>query len=230
MSCSFEAVRRSGETPTKPTGRQASTPVEPRGARYAGAATEPDRADEPEPAVESDVDAAYATREAVAALLRLRRAGRGGEAHALLCEAVAWPAPRLPMLARELERAGLAADWTTLLWEAASLPVARLVAAADALAAAGRADDCDQVLRQGVARPAPQIAEAVLALDDAGRSREADTLLDAYLRARIPEDAALLARCAPERLASRVREAARAVSPEREWDVVHALRVAGVAA
>ncbi|MGW8780714.1 hypothetical protein ACWGNM_22030, partial [Streptomyces sp. NPDC055796] len=52
-------------------------------------------------------------------LLGLRAQGRGGEAHALLCEAAAWPAARLPGLADELVRAGLAADWATLLWEAA---------------------------------------------------------------------------------------------------------------
>ncbi|MDG4856820.1 hypothetical protein P8605_01340, partial [Streptomyces sp. T-3] len=121
-------------------------------------------------------------------------------------------------------------DWSTLLWEAASLPPDRLVAAADALAAAGRTDDCRGLLRQGVARPAPDIADAVLALDEAGREREAAALLDAYLRVRTPEEAARIAETDPDRLVPRLLTAAHAVSPEHHWDLMHALRVAGLAA
>ncbi|MDQ8705586.1 hypothetical protein RCO28_24265 [Streptomyces sp. LHD-70] len=208
-------------------------PEGPRGARFAGGAgpvrgAEPQPVREPDPAAE-DAAAEDAAVQAVRELVRLRAEGRTGEAYALLCEAVLWPAPRLPLLARELEYAGLGADWVTLLWESASLPVERLVAAADALAAAGRADDGAQLLRQGVARPAPEIADAVLALRDAGREREVAALLDAYVRVRAPQEAARFVLHDPARLAPPVLEAARAVSPEREWDVVHALRVAGIA-
>ncbi|MFJ5557180.1 hypothetical protein ACIQCD_07050, partial [Streptomyces sp. NPDC093250] len=65
----------------------------------------------------------------VAALARLRREARGGEAHALLTETAYAPAVRFPLFADEMRRAGLGADWATLLWEAAaSLPIEGLVA------------------------------------------------------------------------------------------------------
>ncbi|MDI3408994.1 hypothetical protein [Streptomyces cavernicola] len=208
----------------------------PRGARFAMAAAVPEPAPRPAPesAPESapepdDAASRAAAAQAVRELVRLRGAGRSGEAYALLCEAVLGPADQLPLLAEELECAGLAADWVTLLWESASLPVERLVAAADALAAAGRADDGGQLLRQGVARPAPELAEAVLALHESGREREVAALLDAYVRVRGPQEAARFALRDPARLAPLVLDAARAVSPEREWDLVHALRVAGIA-
>ncbi|NDZ89016.1 hypothetical protein G3I23_26250, partial [Streptomyces sp. SID10115] len=116
------------------------------------------------------------------------------------------------------------------LWEAASLPPDRLVALADALAGTGRADDCRKLLRQGVARPAPEIAEAIVALLDAGREREARALLDSYLRVRTPEDVARCAHTDPHRLIPLLLEAARGVSEEHHWDLVHALRVAGFSA
>ncbi|MFE0041515.1 hypothetical protein ACFWXX_32120, partial [Streptomyces sp. NPDC059018] len=177
------------------------------------------------PAAEEDRRAALAT---VAELRRLRAAGRGGEAHVLLCEAASGPAARLPLLAAELYRSGLDADWPTLLWEVASLPPDRLAEAAGALAAAGRDDDCGRLLRQGVARPAGEIADAVLALGDAGGRREADALLAAFLRVRTPEEGARLAAADPHRLVPQLLSAARAVSPGRERDLVHALRVAGL--
>ncbi|WP_435881663.1 hypothetical protein [Streptomyces parvus] len=108
----------------------------PRGARFGGAAAEAEdhggrgrgRAGRgrgaggaPDP-VAPDPAAGQAVAGAVAQLLRLRAEGRGGEAHVVLCEVAAWPAPRLPLLALALHRAGLAADWTTLLWEVSSLP------------------------------------------------------------------------------------------------------------
>lgn len=140
----------------------------------------------------------------------------------------AWPAPRLPVLAVALYRAGLAADWTTLLWEASSLPPAAFAAAAGALAAAGREEDCGLLLRQGVARPAAEVAEAVLALDGAGREGEARALLGAFVRVRTPQEAAELAGGGGDRVLPHLLAAAREVSVEREWDLVHALRVAGV--
>jgi hypothetical protein len=202
----------------------------PRGARFAGAAAA-------EPAESSvrrtePVDTA-APREVagvVARLVRLRAEERSGEAHVLLVEAAHWPAARFPLLAAELQRAGLGADWATLLWEAASLPAERLVAAADALAAAGRGADGEQVLRQGVARPAGEIGRAVLALASAGRLREVRALLDAYVRVRTPEEAARSAEPDPGTLVPLLLQAARGVSDERHWDLVHALRVAGFAA
>lgn len=164
----------------------------------------------------------------VEALSRLRREGRSGEAHALLVEAAYWPAAWYPPLAVELQRAGLGADWATLLWEAASLPAARLVAAADALVAAGRAGDGQQILRQGVVRPAEEIGVAVLGLLGEGRRREVGALLDAFVRMRTPEEAARCAVADPQTLVPLLLEAARQVSEERHWDVLHALRVAGL--
>lgn len=199
----------------------------PRGARFAGAAaTEADPAPRPRREVLSEEDRRI-TAETVAALTRLRAEGRSGEAHGLLVEAAYWPAARYPLLAAELHRAGLGADWATLLWEAASLPADRLVAAADALTAAGRTEDGEQMLRQGVVRPADEIGEAVLGLGADDRHREARALLDAYVRIRTPEEAARSAAADPQRLVPLLLQAARGVSEERHWDLVHALRVAG---
>ncbi|MEV7034280.1 hypothetical protein AB0N99_29150 [Streptomyces sp. NPDC093272] len=199
----------------------------PRGARFAGAAEAPAG---PEPAPEeADEAAGQAVADAVARLERLRAEGRTGEAHALLAEAAHWPAPRFPLLADALHRAGLDADWTTLLWETASLPAARLVAAADALTAAGRTADGRQVLRQGVVRPASEIGEAVLALDTAGRHREADALLDSYVEVRPPQEAAHSAEPDPRRLVPLLLRSAERISDQRRWDLLHALRVAGLA-
>ncbi|MFD5520757.1 hypothetical protein [Streptomyces sp. NPDC127066] len=208
----------------------------PRGARFAGAAEEsaPPRsaagagtAAGVEP---PDEDARRLTAEAVATLTRLRSEGRSGEAHAVLVEAAYWPPARFPLLAAELHRAGLDADWATLLWEAASLPADRLVAAADALTAADRTADGRQMLRQGVTRPAPEIGAAVLGLADEGRGREISALLDAYVRVRTPEEAARSAETDPQRLVPLLLRAARGVSDECQWDLVHALRVAGFTA
>ncbi|MFJ3924592.1 hypothetical protein [Streptomyces sp. NPDC090022] len=179
----------------------------------------------PQPAPELDGAAARSTGELVAELIALRSQGRTGEAHAVLCEAAAWPAGRLPGLAGELERAGLGADWGLLLWEAASLPPERLAAAAAALGEAGRLDDCGRLLRQGIARPADEIADAALALAEAGREREAGLLLDAFVRVRTAEEAARLARRDPRWFAPRLLSAARAVSDVRHRDLQYALRV-----
>ncbi|MDQ0584329.1 hypothetical protein [Streptomyces rishiriensis] len=201
-----------------------------RGARFAGAAAE-NAEQRPEPRREPlDTAARRETVETVERLVRLRGEGRSGEAHALLVELAYWPAARIPLLAAELQRAGLTADWTTLLWEAASLPADRLVAAADALVAVGRTADGEQILRQGVARPAAEIGQAVLGLVGEGRLREVRALLDAYVRVRTPEEAARSVAPAPGTLVPLVLEAARTVSEERHWDLVHALRVAGFTA
>ncbi|WP_340374849.1 hypothetical protein U5640_06600 [Streptomyces sp. SS7] len=200
-----------------------------RGARFAGAAARAERREEPqrEPL---DAEARRETGHAVERLVALRAEGRSGEAHALLVELAYWPAARIPLLAAELRRAGLGADWTTLLWEAASLPADRLVEAADALVAVGRTADGEQILRQGVARPAEEIGQAVLGLHTGGRRREARALLDAYVRVRSPEEAARSAAPAPQALVPLLLEAARGVSEQRRWDLVHALRVAGFSA
>ncbi|MFF2729635.1 hypothetical protein ACFVS9_17225 [Streptomyces sp. NPDC058008] len=208
-------------------GRAAPAPASaPRGARFSGAPAEESAAPPPEP----DPAARRAAEDAVALLVRLRAQGRSGEAHAVLCEAAAWPVERLPALAVALHGAGLDADWATLLWEVSSLPPAELAAAAGALAAAGHADDCGQLLRQGVARPAGEIADAVVALDRAGLEPEARALLGAFVRVRTPQDAARMAEGGPRHLVPRLLAAAREVSATREWDLVHALRVAGIAA
>jgi hypothetical protein len=200
----------------------------PRGARFAGAGGGAEREPAP-PAPPVDAAAPQEVAAVVARLTRLRAEGRSGEAHALLAEAAYWPAARFPLLAAELTDAGLGADWGTLLWEAASLPADRLAAAADALAAAGRGGDGGQLLRQGVARPAAEIGEAVRALVAQGRDREARALLDACVRVRAPEEAARSAAADPRLIVPLLLRAARAVSGERYRDLVHALRVAGLA-
>ncbi|MFJ8449638.1 hypothetical protein [[Kitasatospora] papulosa] len=200
----------------------------PRGARFRGAPAE-ERAAPVPGAPESDPAARRAAEDVVAQLVRLRAEGRSGEAHVVLCEAAAWPAGRLPALAAALRGAGLEADRATLLWELSSRTPAELAAAAGALAAAGHADDCGQLLRQGVARPAAEVADAVFALDRAGLEAEARALLGAFVRARTPQEAARIAEGGPHHLVPRLLAAAREVSAAREWDLVHALRVAGVA-
>ncbi|WP_334665027.1 hypothetical protein [Streptomyces cyaneofuscatus] len=200
----------------------------PRGARFGGGPAEAAAEEAPGPAALPDPGAGEAVAAAVGRLVRLRAEGRSGEAHVVLIEVAAWPAPRLPVLAVALYRAGLAADWTTLLWEASSLPPAGFAAAAGALAAAGRDEDCGLLLRQGVARPAAEVAEAVLALDGAGREGEARALLGAFVRVRTPQEAAELAGGGGDRVLPHLLAAAREVSVEREWDLIHALRVAGV--
>nr|WP_282701294.1 hypothetical protein [Streptomyces sp. CC219B] len=195
-----------------------------RGARFAGV----DATERSEPRAEP-VDAAD-RREvagAVARLVRLRAEGRSGEAHALLAEITYSSPARYPLLAAEMQHAGLGADWATLLWEAASLPADRLVAAADALVAGGLRADGEQILRQGVVRPAEEMGRAVLALAREGRVREIGALLDAYVRVRTPEEAARSAAADPQTLVPLLLEAARGVSEQRHWDLVHALRVAG---
>ncbi|MGW2684000.1 hypothetical protein ACWC6I_12690 [Streptomyces sp. NPDC001414] len=233
-SARFAGLVEDGAAPGPPPGAPAqAVPVAaagrrtPRGARFAGAAEAPAG---PEPAPEeADEAAGQAVTDVVARLERLRAEGRTGEAHALLAEAAHWPAPRFPLLADALHRAGLDADWTTLLWETASLPPVRLVAAADALTAAGRTADGRQVLRQGVVRPASEIGEAVLALDTAGRHREADALLDSYVEVRPPQEAAHSAEPDPRRLVPLLLRSAERISDQRRWDLLHALRVAGLA-
>jgi hypothetical protein len=202
----------------------------PRGARYAGVAEPSEAAAPKQPRARQplDDDARREVAETVERLVRLRREGRSGEAHALLVEAARWPAARFPLLAADLRRAGLGADWATLLWEAGSLPADRLVAVADALTAVGRASDGEQMLRQGVSRPTEEIGEAVLAFTVEGREREARALLDVYVRVRTPEEAARTAEAHPQLLKPLVLAAARRVSEERHRDVVHALRVQGL--
>ncbi|MEU7722483.1 hypothetical protein [Streptomyces tibetensis] len=216
--------------PTLPAPAPTTTGRTLRGARFAGAAEEA-AAEHPVReggAVGAD-DRAEAART-VEALARLRAEGRSGEAHALLAEVASWEPGRFPLLAERLHLAGLDADWQTLLWEAASLPAGRLVAAADALVEAGRAADGRQMLRQGVARPPADLGRAVLGLVAEGRHREVRVLLDAYVRARTPEEAARSAEPDPQRLVPLLLGAAQGVSDERRWDLVHALRVAGLPA
>ncbi|MDX3228895.1 hypothetical protein [Streptomyces sp. ME19-01-6] len=213
----------------------------PRGARFAGAYEGGDGAkrrrrlkarDEAERrAAQESARAAEARRtaaEAVDRLARLRADGRGGEAHVLLCEAAAGPAPWLPLLAAELERAGLEADVATLLWEVACLPPAALAAAAGALVAAGRGDDGARLLRQSVARPVTEVAQTVLALLASGSRAEAAFLLEALVRARRPDEAAQAAVDAPAELVPLLLDAASGVSSSSHHDLAHALRVAGL--
>ena len=224
------AVPPAADVPVLPAPAPASSRRTPRGARFAGAAEE---AVVERPVRETGAAGAADLAEVgrtVELLARLRGEGRSGEAHALLTEVASWEPARFPLLAERLHLAGLDADWQTLLWEAASLPAGRLVAAADALVEAGRAEDGRQMLRQGIARPPGEVGDAVLGLTAEGRHREVRVLLDAYVRARTPEEAARSAEPEPRRLVPLLLEAARGVSDERHWDLVHALRVAGFAA
>ncbi|MEU9577353.1 hypothetical protein [Streptomyces chilikensis] len=201
----------------------------PRGARFAGVERRREREGAgPAVARPPDAEDRRTVAEAVRLLLRLRGQGRSGEAHALLAEMARGPAVRLPLAAAQLERAGAGTEWATLLWEVSSLPVPRLVPAADALAAAGRGDDGERVLRQGVARSAEEIAGEVSALCDAGRGREVRLLLDACVRVRAPAEAVRCVTGDPARMTPLLLEAARGVSEDHYWGVVHALRVAGV--
>ncbi|MEU2992540.1 hypothetical protein ABZ772_19625 [Streptomyces griseoincarnatus] len=230
----FAGVEDDGATPlVEPTAAVPELPAAAtaaRGARFAGAAAETDAEERPQER-RPDAEGLREVAHLVRTLTRLRREGRSGDAHVLLNEAAYWPAVRFPLLAGEMERAGLAADWATLLWEAAAtLPAERLVAASDALTAGGRAEDGEQILRQGVVRPAAEIGHAALALADGTRHRELRALLDACVRMRTPQDAARTAAPDPGRLVPLLLTAARGVSEERHWDVLHALRVAGLAA
>ncbi|QPP10416.1 hypothetical protein G4Z16_04955 [Streptomyces bathyalis] len=198
----------------------------PRGARFAGAVRRRAAADVPAP---GDVAEARAVAEESAErLLRLRREGSGGEAHALLSDAASREPLRFAALVEELHRRGMASDAGILLWEAAALPVDAFAAAADALSSLGRAGDSARMLRQGVHRPPQQIAEAALALDRAGRQAEAAELLAAVIRARTPAEAAQVALAAPAVLVGLVLDAARALSEEQCRRVADALRTAGV--
>ncbi|MGA5602122.1 hypothetical protein ACPCUF_13945 [Streptomyces griseoincarnatus] len=230
----FAGVEDDGAAPlVEPTAAVPELPAAAtaaRGARFAGAAAETDAEERPQER-RPDAEGLREVAHLVRTLTRLRREGRSGDAHVLLNEAAYWPAVRFPLLAGEMERAGLAADWATLLWEAAAtLPAERLVAASDALTAGGRAEDGEQILRQGVVRPAAEIGHAALALADGTRHRELRALLDACVRMRTPQDAARTAAPDPGRLVPLLLTAARGVSEERHWDVLHALRVAGLAA
>ncbi|MGQ5229629.1 hypothetical protein [Streptomyces sp. yara] len=230
----FAGVEDDGAAPlVEPTAAVPELPLAAtaaRGARFAGAAAETDAEERPQE-WRTDEEGLREVAHLVRTLTRLRREGRSGDAHVLLNEAAYWPAVRFPLLAGEMERAGLAADWATLLWEAAAtLPAERLVAASDALTAGGRAEDGEQILRQGVVRPAAEIGHAALALADGTRHRELHALLDACVRMRTPQDAARTAAPDPGRLVPLLLTAARGVSEERHWDVLHALRVAGLAA
>lgn len=198
----------------------------PRGARFAGSPGAP--SDDPQQ-TEADEAARQAVAGAVAALMRLRAEGRGGEAHAVLVEAAYWPPDHFPLLAVELGRVGLDPDWSTLLWEAASQPTDRLIALADTLTSGGLAADGSRLLRQAVARPAPEVSEAALALVEEGRDREVGALLDACVRSRSPEEAARCAQADPQRLVPLLTAAAEAVSDACHSDLLHALRVAGFA-
>ncbi|WP_435243462.1 hypothetical protein [Streptomyces cucumeris] len=220
----------------------AEAPATPRGARFAGAYGDGGgprrrrRGGRDEGATHRAVreaarrgEAHRAAAEAVTRLGSLRAQGRGGEAHMVLCETAAWPAPRLPVLAAELERAGLGADVATLLWEMACLPPARLAAAAEALMRAGREADGERLLRQSVARPVAETAHTALALVAAGAGHEADLLLRALLRARSPEEAAGAAGEDPATLVPLLLDAADRVSASSRNDLALALRTAGLA-
>ncbi|MFJ3901772.1 UL36 very large tegument protein [Streptomyces sp. NPDC090025] len=201
------------------------------GARYAGAVADPATAAEGPGGGLGTEDAARAARaagNAVYALRRLRAQGRSGDAHALLCEALAGPPGWLPVLADELAAAGLGADWATLLWEAGDLPPARLAAVAAALGAACRPEDRDRLLRQGAARPAGELAAACAALRAESRHAEVRALLDAFVGSRTADDTARLAAADPAVLLPELRAAARSLSRDKERELLHALRVAGL--
>ncbi|MET9551786.1 hypothetical protein [Streptomyces sp. NPDC006645] len=220
-----DAVEPSATTLTPPAATTA-----PRGARFGGVSgSGKTREGDPDGGMtRQQSEARRAALDTVAVLVRLRAAGRSGEAHVVLYEAAAGPAEQLPFLAAELHRAELGADWASVLWEVSSLPPDRFAAAASALAMAGRDADCGVLLRQGISRSAEDIAEVVSALGDAGRAQEVQALLGAFVRARTPEDAARIAAVDPARLVPPLLEASRAVSTTNERDLARALRSAGI--
>lgn len=233
--------RRQPASPAPPLAESGTeVPATPRGARFAGAydgegggkrRKRDKAADDGQRLAREAAERAAARRaaqEAVARLGRLRAAGRSGEAHVVLCEAAAWPAPRLPVLAEELERAGLGADVSTLLWEMACLPPTRLAAAAEALVTADRTADGERLLRQSVSRPAPEVAHTAQALLAAGAPRGAAFLLEALVRARTPEEAARAAAEDPATLVPLLLDAAAGVSSSSHHDLAHALRMAAL--
>ncbi|CAD5926717.1 conserved protein of unknown function [Streptomyces sp. KY70] len=182
----------------------------------------------PGPAALPDPGAGEAVAAAVGRLVRLRAEGRSGEAHVVLCEVAAWPAPRLPVLAVALYRAkpGRRLDDPAL---GGVLAAARRVRRGGGGAGrGGPGRGLRAAAPAGVARPAAEVAEAVLALDGAGREGEARALLGAFVRVRTPQEAAELAGGGGDRVLPHLLAAAREVSVEREWDLIHALRVAGV--
>ncbi|WP_074466869.1 hypothetical protein [Streptomyces sp. WMMB 322] len=209
----------------------------PRGARFAGAVRRPAAA---VPAPEEVAEARAAEAETAARLTHLRRAGSGGEAHALLCEAAGRQPLRFAVLVEELHRRGMTSDAGILLWEAAALPAGAFAAAAGALCSLGRTEDGARLLRQGAHRPPQEVAEAALALHRAGRESGAVELLAAVIRARSPSgaaevvsaapavSAAAAAPAAPSVLVPLVLDAAGTLSPEHRRRVADALRAAGV--
>lgn len=222
-----DATDPAAATPITPPAATAA----PRGARFGGAqgSGKARDGDSEGGMTRQQSEARRAALDTVAVLVRLRAAGRSGEAHVVLYEAAAGPAEQLPFLAAELHRAELGADWASVLWEVSSLPPDRLAAAAGALAMAGRDADCGVLLRQGISRSAEDIGEVVSALGDAGRAQEVQALLGAFVRARTPEDAARIAAVDPPRLVPLLLEAARGVSTTNERDLARALRSAGIA-
>ncbi len=199
----------------------------PRGARFAGA-VQPGAARRSVPGEHELAEMRAAAEETVTDLTRLRRAGRGGEAHVLLCAAAGRPAAHLAILVRELKASGMDSDAGMLLWEAAGLPPAGLAAAADALSAMGQSTDSARLLRQGVSRPLPQIAEAAVLLHRAGRRAEVTELLAALIRSRTPGEAAGVAHAEPAVLVGALLDAAGALSADHYRGVANALRGAGL--
>ena len=208
-------------------GAAGNAEVLPRGARFAGA-VQPRTVRGSEPGEQELAAMRVAAAVTVTELGRLRGAGRGGEAHALLSAAAGRPAARLAVLVEELQRSGMDSDAGILLWEVAGLPPAGFAAAADALSAAGRNLECARLLRQGVSRPLPQIADAAVLLHRAGRTEEVTVLLGALIRSRGPAEAAGLARAAPSVLVGALLAAAGALSADHHRAVANALRGAGL--
>ncbi|WP_419998865.1 hypothetical protein [Streptomyces boninensis] len=207
------------------------------GARFAGAAggaatrTRRGDAKRAEAARLEEEERVAERRDAAAAverIVRLRAAGRTGEAYAELTAAAAGAANRLPALVSALERAGLAADTSTLLWEAGNQPALRLAATAAALATSGHPDAAAQLLRQSVSRPPADLATITRALHEAGRPAELHTLLVAFIQTRTADEATRLALEAPALLVPHLLTAAKSASPTRHHALTSALRSAGV--
>lgn len=226
LAPSAQPPPRTGGRPAPADGASGAA-APPRGARFAGAVTDtPRRRSEPGP--HELAEARAAAEEAVTRLTALRRAGRGGEAHYLLCGAAGMPALHLAVLVGRLQQSALSADAGTLLWEAATLPPAEFAAAADALCAVGHSEDSVRLLRQGVARPLPQIAEVALLLHGADRGEQARELLAAMVRSRTPPEVVQIGRAEPDVLVGALLDAAGTVSPQHYRSVANALRGAGL--
>lgn len=160
-------------------------------------------------------------------LARLRASDSGGQAHVLVCDAVAGPPRRLPRLARAFEETGQAHEVSVLLWETALLPPAQLCMAVVAFSGEGRRDDVNLLLRHASVRQPADIGALVLALVAARHPSDASLVLQTVIRGRTRDFAVDVARV-DSALVPLLLGAARDISSGHEAHLEYALRVEGL--